>query len=226
MSFFSNYLCVLLYWGPYVFLTDVLLDLLSFLPYDISGYTLEYMGSLSLLDNDLIGPHCGVQKLIPADQFSAFTLWHFYHSTDPLLLRRSNPVFYTAEHIAAGMLQSNNPKSPAGYFDGLPCWEQIVQQSRLQRNISFPSAVLDVSSAVFASASTTKSDAPTPESIGQPIAFADFEGKTYILENGYKRQITSVAKTEVQRVLSHYGVKAVINGKHLMYDALPPGQPL
>lgn len=98
----------------------------------------EYLGSLSLLENDIIGPSCGLQKVIPAGRLLDFAVWHYYYSTNPLLLHVDHPLFGTHEHVQAGLLQSTTPLAYAGYFDAAPCWAPIVAKQRAEFNISLP----------------------------------------------------------------------------------------
>lgn len=66
------------------------------------GYIQEYMGSLSLLRNDLVGPSCDLLKVIPGERLLDSSVLHYYHSTDHLLLRTSHPLYGTHEHIVTG----------------------------------------------------------------------------------------------------------------------------
>jgi len=66
------------------------------------GFIQEYMGSLSLLHNDLVGNSCGLLKVIPGERLLDSSVLHYYHSTDHLLLRTSHPLYVTHEHIVNG----------------------------------------------------------------------------------------------------------------------------
>lgn len=124
----------------------------------------EYLGSLSLLENDVLSPNCGLQKIIPAGRLPDFALMHYYYSTNVLLLHDSHPVFTVHEHIQAGMLQMATPEAYAGYFDDQTCWAPIIAKQRALMNVSIPDASTSVLS---------------------------FQGKTAVLQKGVKHAVHS-----------------------------------
>ena len=122
----------------------------------------EYLGSLSLLENDIIGPSCGLQKIIPAGRLLDFSLWHYFYSTNQLLLQQDHPLYGTYEHIQAGMLQASTVQQYAGYFQDAPCWTSIYNTQRTEFNISIST---------------------------QDVALVAYGGTTYLLRDGKRHTV-------------------------------------
>lgn len=127
-----------------------------------TGYVREYLGSLSLFENDILSPNCGLQKVIPAGRLPDFAIMHYYYSTNVLLLHDSHPVFTVHEHTLAGMLQTVTPEAYAGYFDDQACWTPIIARQRAAMNVSIPSDSASVLS---------------------------FQGRTMVLQKGVKHLV-------------------------------------
>lgn len=175
------------------------------------------MASLSLFSNDLIGPSCGVTKLVPAQQLTAFTVWHYYHSIDPQLIRKSNPLFATVEHIEAGMLQQAHPEAPAGYFTEQPCWKEQVLRVREQRGISFSSAATaGVAGGIGVLPLPAGDNSSALHTV--PVAFTDYAGHNYLLDvHGRKHLVRDDDVMRAHNLKPEY----FISGKHHMFDFIP-----
>lgn len=134
-----------------------------------TGYVREYLGSLSLLENDIIGPSCGLKKVIPAGRLLDFSVWHYYYSTNALLLRYTHPLFTVHEHVQAGLIQTVEPLAYAGYFDSQACWAPIVAKQRGMMDLNI-----------------------TAES----VAVLQSGREILILQNGTKRHVTDMDTLE------------------------------
>lgn len=164
-----------------------------------SGYVREYLGSLSLLENDIIGPSCGLKKLIPAGRLLDFAVWHYYYSTDPLLRHEDHPLFGTHEHINAGLLQAKEPLAFAGYAADAPCWDPLLQLGRARLNGSLPAA--------------------------DSVSVVSFQGETSVIKGGKRHRVHGEAGQAALRALG-YDRLPVHSAKHLMFEALPQGPDL
>jgi len=156
----------------------------------------EYLGSLSLLDNDIVGPHCGLKKIIPAGRLLDFGVWHYYHSTHSELMFDSHPLFATHEHIQAGLLQTSELLAFAGYFDNLTCWAPIVAKQRANMDLSVLTA--------------------------ESVAVLQAGREILTLKNGTKHHVTDMDTLEkygLDKLPRHHA-------KHPMFDALPVGEDL
>jgi hypothetical protein len=167
--------------------------------YRKSGYVREYLGSLSLFENDIIGPSCGLQKVIPAGRLLDFAVWHYYYSTDPLLRHEDHPLFGTHEHVMAGLLQASAPLAYAGYFEQAACWAPLLERGRARLNGSLPE----------------------PDS----AAVVSFQGETSVIKGGKRHKVQGAAGQAAMQAKG-YDKLPVHSAKHLMFDALPWGPDL
>lgn len=172
--------------------------------YRKTGYVREYLGSLSLLDNDIIGPHCGLQKVIPAGRLLDFAILHYYFSTDPLLRHDDHPLLGTQEHINAGLLQCKTPLAEAGYFhdDQASCWAPLLLQGRAALNAS--------------------QRLPAPDS----AVVVSFAGETTVIKAGVRHRVQHGASGRAAMEAHGYDKLPVYSAEHLMFDALPRGPDL
>lgn len=159
---------------------------------------------MSLLDNDIIGPHCGLQKVIPAGRLLDFSILHYYFSTDPLLLKVDHPLFGTHEHISAGLLQAKTPLADAGYFNAseAACWRPLLEQGRAALNASQPMPASDAAVVV------------------------SYAGETSVLKGGARHKVKRGAAGQAALQAHGYDKLPVHSAKHLMFDALPWGPDL
>lgn len=95
------------------------------------------MSSLSIFENHIVTNNCGMEKMLPAEHFSSFTIIHYYGSEDTRFAVNNEPVFTVEEHIKAGLLQFESPLSYAGYYNGLRCWEPILAKHRKIQNVTY-----------------------------------------------------------------------------------------
>lgn len=196
-------------------------------------YTREYMSSLSIFDNHIIQENCGVKKILPAERFSSFMIHHFYTTFDKNFPKSDNyPVFYTMEHILAGMLQIGTMRIEAGYFDGLDCWSDIVKRNRLiQQQDIFDTQLGQFEEQQRNGSSSSSSDSSDLTNRNAALTALEFdwpvlvkEHKTiFLLENGSKHVIPS------REVFEHHQFdwEAVKNPHDFTgYGALPHGSDL
>lgn len=89
----------------------------------------EYMSSFSLYDKKYY--HCGLNKIIPGEHFSTFTVWHYYQQRHVSWIS----AFHAENNLMAGFHFSSNPR----VRNDIPsCWTQIVNQSMIELNITWP----------------------------------------------------------------------------------------
>lgn len=157
----------------------------------------EYLGSLSLLENDITGPSCGLKKVIPAGRLLDFALLHYYYSINPLLLHTDHPLFTVHEHVQAGLIQTMGPLAYAGYYNNLPCWAPVVEKQRAIMNIN----------------ATLTADS---------VSVLEFQNRLAIIKNGVRHNVPSediLVKHGYEKLPRH-------SMKHGMFDELPLGEDL
>jgi hypothetical protein len=86
------------------------------------------MSSFSLFDHKR--GHCGLNKLLPAERLSTFTILHYYQQRHVSW----TPVFISAENLNVGAEYTTRGKR-----DIPPCWQEIVQRNeQLQQQTLSP----------------------------------------------------------------------------------------
>lgn len=82
----------------------------------------------------------------------------------------THPLYATHEHIQAGLLQTNEFRALAGYFENLPCWAPIVEKHRALMeldvaNLSTSVTVLQAGRAILTLVNGTKHHIPDMETL-------------------------------------------------------------
>lgn len=68
-----------------------------------------------------------MKKVIPAERFSSFVVHHYYCWEK---IKDYKLVHSVDSHLKAGLVQMSNIRGAAGYYDGLQCWKDIIQEYR------------------------------------------------------------------------------------------------
>ncbi|RYH29303.1 hypothetical protein EON65_09035 [archaeon] len=92
----------------------------------------EYTSSLSLFENHIVPENCHITKLLPAEHMSSFIIQHYYCKERP---SDQKMVYGVDMHVKAGLIQLSSLHSKAGYYDDLPCWQDMVKKYSEQINV-------------------------------------------------------------------------------------------
>jgi hypothetical protein len=87
------------------------------------------MSSFSLFDHKRY--HCGLNKLLPAERLTTFTIHHYYQQRHVSW----TPVFFSSENLNAGFEYTSR-----GHMDLPECWKPIAERNQaLQAATAAPS---------------------------------------------------------------------------------------